>query len=198
MRLRIYLLFKGVLFFLCLQLIYTAPQERIKLDMSNLGKAWDEYTANPTKEMALKVYELLPGGKGPQEIELQTEVREKIFSKITILESQVYAGERNALKIAFRLFNIADGEMQKTLIKLIGYLLRFDPKLFLEELLIHEALVPDEVQLICSFRLTAPDDKAQQELERNIRLKALGYIEDKELKDIKKKCIKILKDLNIQ
>lgn len=198
MRLRIFLIFKGVLFFLCLQLIVAAPQERLKLDMSNLGKAWDEYTANPGKEMALKLYELLPAGKDPQEFELSTEVRDKIFSKLNILESQVYGGERNALKVAFRLFNIADGEMQKALVKLIGYLLRFDTKLFLEELMIHEGLVPDEAQLICSFQLTSPDDKAQQELERNIRLKSLGYIEDKELKDIKKKCIKILKDLKIQ
>lgn len=198
MRMCKFLIYIFGILFLCFQAIVMIPQERIKLDMSNLGKAWDEYTANPGKELALTLYELLPSGKDPQEIELQVDVRDKIFSKLNILESQIYSGERNALKVAFRLFNIADGEMQKALIKLIGYLLRYDTKLFLEELMIHEALVPDETQLICSFQLTYPDDKTQQELEKNICLKALGYIEDKELKDIKKKCIKILKDLNIQ
>ncbi|MCU0288208.1 MAG: hypothetical protein MUF15_17655 [Acidobacteria bacterium] len=141
---------------------------------------------------------VLAVGNGPQEFEIQTDVRDKILSKFNILESQIYGGERNALKVAFRLFNVADGEMNNALVKLIGYLLRYDTKAFLEELLIHEALVPNEVQLVCSFQLSFPEDKAQQELERNIRLKSLGYIEDKELKDIKKKCIKILKDLKIQ
>lgn len=197
MRMRKFLIY-ACWIFLCFQLTVAVPQGRIKLDMSNLGKAWDEYIANPGKELALKLYELLPPGKEPQEIELQVDVREKIFSKLNILESQVYSGERNALKVAFRLFNIADGEMQKALIKLIGYLLRYNTKLFLEELIIHETLVPDVAQLICSFQLAYPNDKTQQELERNICLKALSYNEDKELKDIKKKCIKILKDLNTQ
>jgi hypothetical protein len=183
---------------MCFQVCIAAPQGRIYLDMTNLGKAWDEYTTNPNKDTALKLYELLPPGKGPQEVELQVDVRDNIFSKLNILESQIYSGERNALKVAFRLFGIADGEMKKALVKIIGYLLRFDTKLFLEELLIHETLVPDLGQLVCSFQLASPDDKAHQELERNIRLKSLGYIEDKELKDIKKKCIKILKDLKIQ
>ncbi len=183
---------------MCFQVNIAAPQGRINLDMANLGKAWDDYTTNPNKETALKLYELLPPGKGAQEVELQVDVRDKIFSKLNVLESQIYSGERNALKVAYRLFNIADNEMQKDLVKIIGYLLRFDTKLFLEELMIHETLVPDLGQLVCSFQLASPDDKAQQELERNIRLKSLGYIEDKELKDIKKKCIKILKDLKIQ
>lgn len=198
MRLYKFLVFLFGLALMCFQVGIAAPQERINLDMTNLGKAWDDYTTNPNKETALKLYEILPPGKGAQEVELQMDVRDKIFSKLNVLESQIYSGERNSLKVAFRLFNIADSEMQKDLVRIIGYLLRFDTKLFLEELMIHENLVPDLGQLVCSFQVSSPDDKAQQELERNIRLKSLGYIEEKELKDIKKKCIKILKDLKIQ
>ncbi|MDQ1352895.1 MAG: hypothetical protein QG657_3201 [Acidobacteriota bacterium] len=174
-----------------------APQGTTNFNMTNFSKAWDEYTTNPTKEMALQLYELLPPGKMTPG-GLQPDIKDKILSKLNVIESQIYSGERNALKVAFRLFNIADNEIQTALVKIIGYLLRFDTKLFLEELMLHEALVPDLGQLVCSFQQTSPDDKAQQELERNIRLKSLGYIEDKELKDIKKKCLKILKDLKIQ
>lgn len=198
MRLCKFLVILSGLALVCFQVGIGAPQNRINLDMNNLGKAWDDYITNPNKDTALKLYEILPPGKGPQEVELQVDVRDKIISKLNVLESQIYSGERNSLKVAFRLFGIADSEMQKSLLKIIGYLLRFDTKLFLEELMIHETLVPDLGLLVCSFQLSSPDDKAQQELERNIRLKSLGYIEDKELKDIKKKCIKILKDLKIQ
>lgn len=198
MRLCKFLVLLFGLALMCFQDGIAVPQGKITLDMTNLGKAWDDYTANPSPETALKLYELLPPEKSTQGVEFQADVREKIFTQLNILESQIYGGERNSLKVAFRLLNIADIEMQKTLVKIIGYLLRFDTKLFLEELAVHENLVPDLEQLVCSFQVTAPDDKAQQELERNIRLKSLGYIEDKELKDIKKKCIKILKDLKIQ
>lgn len=173
-------------------------QERVSLDMTNLGKAWEEFTTNPGPETAGKLYELLPNGKSVQEVELQAEVREFIFKNLHKLESRIYAGDRDALRIAFRLFSIADVEMQKSLIKIIGYLLRFNTRLFLEELATHEELVPDLELLVCSFRLSAPDDMAQQKLEKNIRLKALGYIEDKNLKSIKKKCIKILNKVKIQ
>lgn len=189
------------IFFLGTQVFFPMTgdaQERISLNMTNLGKAWEEFTMKPGPETAVKVYELLPDGEKAQEVELQTEVRVLIFQKLHKLESRIYAGDREALKVAFRLFTIADVEMQKSLIKIIGYMLRFNARLFLEELAAHETLVPDMELLVCSFRLSAPDDTTQQKLEKNIRLKALGYIEDKNLKSIKKKCIKILKKVKIQ
>jgi hypothetical protein len=191
-----YFLF-GFIILGCL-VITGAPQESVTLDMANLGSVWDEYIANPGGETALRVYQLLPANRGPRRIQLPAEVKEKIVTKFNVLESQIYAGERNALKLAFRLFTIADNEMRESLVKIIGYLLRFNTRLFLQELQNHLELVPDLEQLLCSFRLSAPGDKAQQKLEKNIRLKALGYIEDKDLKAIKKRCIKILKKAKIQ
>lgn len=196
-RHRCYLFFVFFLGIQALLPITGVAQERISLDMSNLGKAWEEFAAKPGPDTAVKVYELLPDGKSAQEVELQTEVRELIAKKLHTLESRIYAGDREALKLAFRLFTIADVELQKSLIKIVGYLLRFNTRLFLEELANHEDLVPDLELLVCSFRLSAPDDAAQQKLEKNIRLKALGYIEDRNLKAIKKKCIKILKKVKL-
>lgn len=175
-----------------------APPESVTLDMANLGSVWDQYIANPGGETALRVYQLLPANRGPRRIQLPAEVKEKIVKNFNVLESQIYSGERNALKLAFRLFTIADNEMQESLVKIIGYLLRFNTRLFLQELQNHEELVPDLEQLLCSFRLSAPGDKAQQNRSKNIRLKALGYIEDKDLKALKKRCIKILKKAKIQ
>lgn len=193
-----FLIFSSLLCSLVFFPIIGEALERLKLDMTNLGKAWEDFTANPGGETAAKLYEILPDGQVVHEVEVQTEVRELITQKLYVLETQIYRGDRDSLKVAFRLFSIADFEMQNSLAKIIGYLLRFDTRLFLEELVNHEALVPDLETLVCSFKLSAPGDIAQQTLEKNIRLKALGYVDDKELKDIKKKCIKILNKMKLE
>jgi hypothetical protein len=193
---KLYFLF--FLSFLAFHPMTGQAQERPKLDMTNLGKAWEDYTANPGKETAVKLYEILPDGQVVRGAEVQAEVRELINQKLYVLETQIYRGDRESLKVAFRLFTIADSEMQKSLAKIIGYLLRFDTRLFLEELMNYESLVPDLELVVCSFKLSAPGDISQQTLEKNIRLKALGYIDDKELKDIKKKCIKILNKVKLE
>jgi hypothetical protein len=187
-----------LLIILCAQaltIVTSDAQDTIMVDSSSLEKAWEEYITNPGEDTATKVYSLLPARKGSRQVQVQEEVREMIFKNLNVLESQIYRGERNALKVAFRLFTIADSKMETSLVKIIGYLLRYNPKLFLEELKKHEVLVPDLNQLVCSFQLSNADDPAKQNLEKNIRLKALDYVEDKELKSIKKKCMNILKKL---
>ncbi len=172
-------------------------QDMFTLDMSNLGKAWQDYVAAPGAGTALNVYNVLPASVENTTIQVQPDLRTLILSKMNVLESQVYSGERNAVKMGFRLFAVADEPMKIALYKILGYMLRFNTTLFLEELQAHEGLVPDLTQLLCSFQLEAPDDNAKQKLERNIRLKALEYIDNKALKGIKKKCQKILKKIKI-
>jgi hypothetical protein len=198
MKTRRPVLYFFLLIILWLQAASLIAQDRIALNMDNLGQLWQEYIASPGGETAGKVYEALPDGVGITEVELQTEVRELIFKNINVLESQLYRGDRNSLRMAFRLFIIADSEMETALVKIIGYLQRFNTKLFLEELKTHEHLVPNLERLVCYFMLSNPEDKAKQNLEKNICIKALGYVEDKELKSIKKKCLKILKKLKTE
>lgn len=200
MRKRRLSIFSFLLIILCVQALTSVTsdaQATIMIDSSNLGKTWEEYITSPGKDTAIKVYKLLPARKGSRQVLIQEEVREMIFKNLNVLESQIYRGERNALKVAFRLFTIADSKMETSLVKIIGYLLRYNPKLFLEELKSHEVLVPDLNQLVCSFQLNNADDSAKQKLEKNIRLKALSYVEDKRLRSIKKKCINILKKLKL-
>ncbi len=198
MRHGLFLFFLFGLIILGCLVITGIPQARVNLDLTGIGSAWDAYIANPGGETALSVYRLLPANWSPRRVQLPAEIKEKFIKNFNVLESRIYGGERNSLKLAFRLFTIADKEMQESLVKIIGYLLRFNTRLFLQELQNHEQLVPDLEQLLCSFRLSVPDDKTQQNLEKNIRLKALSYIEDKDLKAIRKKCIKILNKVKIE
>ena len=158
---------------------------------ADINEAWARETANIAEQHGVKALVV------KADVSKQEEVREMIFKNLNILESQIYRGERNALKVGFRLFAIADSKMEASLVKIIGYLLRYNTKLFLEELKSHEVLVPDLDQLVCSFQLNEAGDTVQQKLEKNIRLKALGYVENKELKAMKKKCIRILKNLKL-
>lgn len=187
-----------LLIILWLQAAFLNAQDNAALNMDNLGRLWQEYIATPGEATAARIYDALPDGTGTTKVELQPEVKELIKQNLNVLETQLYRGERYSLRMAFRLFLVTDSEMETTLIKIIGYLLRFNTKLFLEELKTHENLVPNLDRLVCYFMESNPADKAQQNLEKNICIKALGYVEDKDLKNIKKKCLKILKKLVIE
>lgn len=193
------LLMSAFIFTVLLSLSMNGPgQTELTIDMSNLGKAWQEYIANPDSENAQKVYAVLPDGSRDNEVRLQLEVRELINQNLHILERQIFSGERNSLRVAFRLFTISDNTLAEGLAKILGDLIRFDCKMFLQELTNHRQLVPDLGLIMCSFQLTLAEDSAGQELEKKTRLKALDYVEDEDLSDIKKECIKVLKKCKIK
>lgn len=178
------------LIFLTVQGKLNAQSPRVSIDMNNFGAAWRAYIAAPGADKASTLIGILPNGQA--EVEVDSAVRTLINTDLHILEREMLAGERNSLRLGFRLFSISDEELKNSLIKLVGYMLRYKAKLFLEELQANEFFVPDLELLLTSYKLSHPEDYAQQKLELNIRLKALGYIEEKELKEIKKKCLKIL------
>jgi hypothetical protein len=177
--------------FLLLVLLICIGMGEVQIDMANFGKVWDEYIAAPTSDNALNVYAMLPDGRD-MEIRLQVEVRPLISSSLNVLESQIFSGERNALKVAFRLFTIADSALKEGLARIIGNLIRFNARLFLQELKNHYELI-DLSFIVCSFQFSLAGDIPGQELEKKARIKALEYVEDADLSDLQKECIKSLK-----
>lgn len=169
----------------------------VQIGMDNFGKVWEEYVSNPNSDNAQKVYSMLPDGKD-NEIVLQVEIRPLISKSLNILERQIFSGDRNSLKVAFRLFIIADTALEQELGKMLGNLIRFNARSFLEEYDSHRELVPYLSLIVCSFQFSHSGDTAAQELEKKARIKALEYIEDDNLKDIKKECIKTLKKCKVK
>jgi hypothetical protein len=188
-----------MLIFVILQpsLQYGLSIAEVQIDMTNFGKAWGDYVVNPNGENALRVYALLPARKD-MEIRLQVEVRPLISKDLSTLERQIFSGDRDSLRVAFRLFTIADTALEEELGKILGNYIRFNARDCLRELNNHRDLVPYLSLIVCSFQFTLKGDSAGQELERNARLKAMEYIEDDDLKNIKKECIKTLKKCKIQ
>jgi hypothetical protein len=169
----------------------------VQINMAGFGKVWEEYIANPNSEDAQKIYSMLPDGKD-KEITLQVEVRPLISESLNVLERQIFSGDRDSLKIAFRLFTISDTALEQELGTLLGNLIRFNTKAFLEEYKDHRELVPYLSLVVCSFQFNVTGDTSGQELEKKARIKALEYIDDENLKEIKKECIKTLKKCKIK
>lgn len=106
------------------------------IDWGSIEKAARAYFDYPSTENAHRFYLSLP------ELKVEGRYRGDSFGKIFyyvadniyVLERQVSTGDRNAVKLGFRLFNIADGHLGETLNMIMGDLVRSHPRLFLEEL----------------------------------------------------------------
>ena len=112
------------------------------------------------------------------------------------IEKHIHAGDRNAVKAGFRLFNISDGWYSHRLDMALGDLIRINTKLFLEELKSHRNITfvirrgppvyPSGDEYVDNFEA--------QKSEIKLRIKALESIKDKDLIEIRDECIKDLKE----
>jgi hypothetical protein len=112
-----------------------------------------------------------------------------------VLEGEIYSGNPNAVKLGFRLFTISYGAFEVGLNKILGSLIAFNPRVFLEELGAHRGLFPSLEPVLGSYLRDIPDDAVARDLEKKLRIKSLESVEDKPLKSLRSECIKILKKL---
>jgi len=163
------------------------------LDWKGIEEAWNAYYASPSEANAEKMLTLLPGNTKITDIRDGFLVVNLIYDHLGILEGEIYAGKPNSIKLGFRLFTISYGTFEITLNKIIGNLIAFNPRLFLEELAAHRGLFLSLKPILTSFLKDTPDDPVAQELERRLRIKSLESITEKPLKSLRNECIKILK-----
>ena len=165
------------------------------VDWKGLEEAWNAYYINPSEAGAEKMLNLLPGNVKITDIRDGFLVVNLIYDHLGVLEGEIYSGNPNAIKLGFRLFTISYGTFEIALNKIIGNLIAFNPRLFLEELALHRDLFPTLDPILGSFLRENPDDAVARELEKKLRIKSLESVEDKPLKSLRKECIKILKRL---
>lgn len=178
-------------------LLYGQEREA-KIDWERIKRAGETYFACPSSENALKLYLSLPeediinyGDEGIKIIEFISDNK-----NLDILEKHILESDRNAVKAAFRLFNISDGWFAHRLDKALGDLIRINTKLFLEELKNHRNITfvirrgPPVYPLGDEY----VDRFEARKSEIKLRIKALESIEDKDLIEIRDECIKKLKE----
>lgn len=165
------------------------------MDWKGLEEAWNQYYLSPSEENAQKVLALLPSGGKILDIKDGFIALNAINDHLGVLEGEVYSGQANSVKLGFRLFTIAYGGFEVNLNKIMGNLIAFNPRMFLEELQAHRDLFPALEGLLGSYLRDTANDPTARDLEQKLRIKALESVEDKALKSMRNECIKILKKL---
>lgn len=165
------------------------------VDWKGLEEAWKAYYMGPSEAGAEKMLNLLPGNVKITDIRDGFLVVNSIYDHLGVLEGEIYSANPNAIKLGFRLFTISYGTFEIALNKIVGNLIAFNPRLFLEELAAHRDLFLTLDPIVTSFLRDIPNDTVAQELEKNLRIKSLESVTEKPLKSLRNECIKILKKL---
>jgi hypothetical protein len=158
---------------------------------ADFEKAWNNYLNKPTHDNSVTVYNLLPdkvmAGDYPDDGQTG-----RVFSKVDQLDKLVRQGNRDALRLAFKLFTIADGEYAEGLQIEIGRLINTNPKLFLQELKSHRQLIVSLGGLVGNLGPDYVDEAELEKKEIEVRIKSLKQIQDKDLTAIRDECLKEL------
>jgi hypothetical protein len=163
------------------------------VDWKGLEEAWNAYYTAPSEDGADKMLKLLPGMVKINDIKDGFLVINSIFDHLGVLEGEIYSGNPNAIKLGFRLFTISYGTLEVSLNKIIGNLISFYPRLFLEELAAHRELFFNLDPILGSFMREMANDPVAQKSEKNLRITSLESVENKELKALRNECVKIIK-----
>jgi hypothetical protein len=121
---------------------------------------------------------------------------------LIVLERQVLKADRNAVKVAVRLWTIADGAFAEYLDSILGDLIRMDPKMFLEE--IKEFPWPEDYPIdfmewlsrgyvLCNGRIFNGESVSDERRELELRIKALETVKDVNLAGFRDECIEIIR-----
>lgn len=176
------------------------PESNPKINWEKLRRSWEDYQRYPSGENAMKVAYLLPDKHiTGRDIQPGDKTIDFIFSASACLEYQIFVSNKCAVILAYRLFSISDGAYTEDLLANLSSLVRINPRLFLEELKAHRKL--EAVQrlglIVDMFPPNYFEYPTAEELERQLRIKALESVKDKGLVQIRDECIAVLKSLNL-
>lgn len=150
--------------------------------------AFSDYITNPTHENSVKVYELLPNELNSGDFP-KGKISDRIWLSAVKLEEMIVAGNRDALRLGFKLFTIADGEFAEGLDITIGKLINKNPSLFLQELKNQRQFLHDIGGLVCNYGPDFVDNAKLSLTETNNRIKSLMKITDSVLFKERDECL---------
>lgn len=165
------------------------------VNWTGLEEAWNAYYAAPSEDGAGVLLGLLPASEKVLDLKDGFTVVNAISEHLGVLEGEIYSGNPNAVKLGFRLHTVSYGAFEIALNKILGSLIAFNPRMFLEELGAQRGLFPSLDPILGSYLRDMANDTVAQELEKKLRIKALESVEEKPLKTLRNECIKILKKL---
>lgn len=189
-------LFRLAVVAVCLGMCIIGQEPTVNWD--SVMRAAKTYFSTPSSENALALYNALPKtqirgeDKDFSEGSAYVKASNYIFDNLSLLEKQVTKPDRNAVKVAVRLWSIADGAFAEWLCDMLYGVVRVDPRMFLEEFSCLPGTYQEMVDVLGSVlhggvRLfggkTFKAEAALEELET--RVKALESVESDDLLVIK-------------
>ncbi|HUO57913.1 MAG TPA: hypothetical protein VMV05_07020 [bacterium] len=171
--------------------------DEANVDWISLRAAYTHYTKDPNEENAENVRSFLPykpisavsGGVRRS----QKETEEFIRKHLITLESQVFRGQRSAIRLAYHFYMISDtGKFTESLNVILGNLICRNPRLFLQELKGNHRFAPSMTDLLMSYGSDYKSNEKRQHAEFHKRLAALRKVQDWELQDIRDECIEFM------
>jgi hypothetical protein len=189
----------GLCFGLTLPLESNFRNQDQSISWDNSLKTAKAYFNYPSTENALRFYNNLPAFNVEvaeiKDTKNFLDLVDYLDKNLPILSREMDISERNAVKVAFRLMNIADGTLAESLDAALGDFIRINPRMFLEELLscpnreyIKEIGYP--VTLGGLYYVGQWPQVEKYELE--MRVKALGTVKDSDLLEIRDVCIALI------
>jgi hypothetical protein len=151
------------------------------------GTTWEDFVARPAPEKAGVVQGIEYSSAG--------DLDRRLDADLAILETQVLAGDREAVGLAFRLLGRSDGRPAEGLSVLLGRLARVHPALFLEALQANRAAVARLEALLGGLGAPYVDRQEARLYELQCRREALLGVENVELKPVREECLEALRKL---
>jgi hypothetical protein len=153
--------------------------------------AFEYYLANPTHANALNAYNLFPDLIETKDYPSKA-ISECIMYTTNELETIIAKGDRDALRLGFRLYKISDGAYQESLDWTIGGLIIDNPILFLEELNNYRHSFCDLYGLVGN---NGPESYGNDKIYWGLtekKIESLKKINIPELNNLRKECLEYL------
>jgi hypothetical protein len=144
---------------------------------------WEVYVDDPTPQNAKAVTEMSYARPLTEEKKM-----EAIETDLDVLETEVISGDREAVRLAFRLFEATNGHVAELLSQIVGRLIRIQPRLFLQELR-HAWPVPRLDALVGALGDAFVDREEAQKYELAARAAALKQVQDSSLRKVRDACL---------
>jgi hypothetical protein len=147
--------------------------------------AWERYVSHPTSSNAKAV-------KRVDDYSASARASANFQADLEILENQVLAGDREAVRLVFRAA-MADRVLEHYLYRILGRLARVNARVFLEEL--QRSGSKDDPAIVVGTTGEAYADRlAARAHELRARAAALQQIPDRGLVELRDKCVGILQE----
>jgi cytochrome c5 len=173
------------------------PAATGQVDWTRLGQSFAAYVANPSAANANAVSALVPPvphvahATSPA----SSAASRTIDDGLSVLQRQVEACDQSAVRLAFDLGAITDGEAAEGIDIMLGKLIPIDPRLFLSALQAREQRVGEPIPLGSLVGNLGPDfvDEFQKScVELRLRASSLQQVNDHALDAVKTRAVENL------